>query len=810
MRRLVKTAIFWAVVLLAWELFFHIYVFKGLSLRFLNALGFTLAWAAFLTLLSHLWKSRLANQITRFVLLAILLLIFSVQTVYFHIFGSLLSLSYVGMGGEAIGNFTGIVIDALLRCSPCLLFYLLAFAALALLTRFGVLDCERAKLEDWLLMMSCGVLIFALSVPQNAESDRGAVYHDTLPSTDRQAEYFGLLTAERLELLRLGDTHAALGSPDIDLQGGGEAGAPRNIIEAIDFDALDAATDDPDLLALNSYFSGLSGTARNEYTGMFQGYNLIQICAESYTPYLVDPELTPTLYKLTHEGIVFDNFYNSFPSITTNGEYSLCMGLMPDMGRTGFVSSIYNYLPFCLGNAFHDTAAVTLAYHNNIANYYSRDRSHPNMGYDFRAIGTGLDMERQKPTSDREMMEKSVDDYIGHEPFVVHYMTYSGHFPYNFTANQMSIKNQDRVAGLDCSEELKAFYACQLELEDAMTYLLQRLEEAGIAERTVIVLTGDHYPYGLSDENYAALAGDAANDPFWKFHSSFVCWSGSVKEPIHVDSFCCTQDILPTILNLFGMEYDSRLLAGTDALADCTHIALLYDGSFLTKDLLYDSASGQITWLTPEEDLPEGYGVKLIAAAKNLFAVSKNILYSDYYGFAFSAAGLIDPDYQTERGDSFNDIAGTWYREAVNDLSYQGIISGVALGGFNGGETCSRAMFLQMLVASTSLPNHNQKPPYTDLVSGWYVQAFSAAWGAGLLRDDDTCRPNDPLTREDALEFLIPFAEYVGIPDAEHWSEEAYDRTEEEARQNGEDTGAFTRGAAAALTYRFVETMGQF
>ncbi len=811
MKRLGKTAAFWAATLLIWELFFHVFVYGGLSPRFLSAIGFTLAWAALLTLLSHLWRSRLANQITRFVLLAFLLLVFSVQTVYFYIFGSMLSLSYVTMGGEAIGNFTGIVFDALLHCAPYLLFYLLAFAVLAVLTHFRVIDSERANLKSWLLTAVCGALVFALSVPWDAKSDRGAVYHDSTAIADRQAEWFGLLTAERLEAARLIGGAADLTGQTLDLTRGGAS--ERNVLPEIDFDALARAADTEARQSLSRYFSHLAGTGKNKYTGMFRGYNLIQICAESYSPYLVDPELTPTLYKLTHEGFVFENFYNSFPSVTTNGEYSLCMGLMPDMGRTGFVSSVYNYLPFCLGNAFHDTAAVTLAYHNNIANFYSRDRSHPNMGYDFRAIGTGLDMEGGHPSSDLELMEKSVDDYIGREPFVVHYMTYSGHCPYSFEDNEMSAKNRDRVAGLNCSEELKAFYACQLELEDAMTYLLQRLEEAGIADRTVIVLTGDHYPYGLSEENYETLAGDAAGDPFWKFRGSFVCWSGGMEEPVRVSEYCCGQDILPTLLNLFGVAYDSRLLTGTDVLSDSLHLALLYDGSYLTKDLIYDNGSGSVTYLTPEADLPEGYAAKLTAAAKNLFAVSRNILYSDYYGFAFSASGLISPDgQQTGRGDSFADIAGAWYRDAVNELTYQGILSGDGLGNYLGGDDTDRAMFLHMLVASTSLPAHDEIPPYTDLdpVRDWRTQAFSAAWAAGLLREGDTCRPSAPLMRDDALEFLVPFAEYAGIPDPENWSRDAYDRVTEEARRNGEDTEPLSRGAAAVLVYRFVQAMDQY
>ena len=37
---------------------------------------------------------------------------------------------------------------------------------------------------------------------------------------------------------------------------------------------------------------------------MFKGKNLILLTAEGFSPYAIDQELTPTLYKLTHEGFV--------------------------------------------------------------------------------------------------------------------------------------------------------------------------------------------------------------------------------------------------------------------------------------------------------------------------------------------------------------------------------------------------------------------------------------------------------------------------------------------------------------------------
>ena len=102
---------------------------------------------------------------------------------------------------------------------------------------------------------------------------------------------------------------------------------------------------------------------------MLKDYNLIVLCAESFATGVIDPELTPTLYRLANEGIVFNNYYNSFPNTTTDGEYAMVQGLWPDTSRDKGTSSLYNsrnsYLPFTLGNIFLEQRGIqAYGYHN--------------------------------------------------------------------------------------------------------------------------------------------------------------------------------------------------------------------------------------------------------------------------------------------------------------------------------------------------------------------------------------------------------------------------------------------------------------
>ena len=239
------------------------------------------------------------------------------------------------------------------------------------------------------------------------------------------------------------------------------------------------------------------------------------LTCESLWKYAIDPNLTPNLYKLWSEGFQFTNFYNPIWGVSTlDGEYVNLLGMIPVTGTWSMTESATNWLPFSFGNQFRAMGYTTRAYHDHTYTYYDRNLSHPNLGYVYRALGNGLDVEATWPESDIEMIDKTTADYMGSEPFHAYYMTVSGHLEYNFNGNAMAKKNQDLVKDLPYSGSVRAYLACQIELDRALELLLQRLDEAGVAENTVIALTGDHYPYGLTDEEQSCLlyTSDAADE----------------------------------------------------------------------------------------------------------------------------------------------------------------------------------------------------------------------------------------------------------------------------------------------------------
>ena len=637
-----KPAFYWAFALLYWECLLSGAVFHSFGVR-IYALGFTLSAALLVTLvLSFLRKGRFGAEI---LLTAVLTLLYGSQIVYHFIFGTLYSAAMVSQGGEAMTNFWRELLAAMGDHFPWLI-ALLVPLALRIFLRKGLKGELRAK--GRIVLLALAVALFALTRADIRQTGTEMFsdedyYRSREIATNQNVQRFGLLTTIRLELTR----HAKTEEQDYyipeETQGENPAQEPAEVrynVMNIDFDALNALTEDKKLLAINDYCSKVTGTNQNEYTGMLKDYNLIVMCAESFSPAAIDKDLTPNLYKLTQQGIIFNNYYNTFPNTTTDGEYALMQGLYPDAGRSKAVSSLYasrnSYLPFTLGNVFQSQRGVeSFGYHNYRGSYYGRSESHPNMGYTMKFAGDGMTFTTNWPASDLEMMEQSVDDYIGKEPFHAYYMTFSGHYKYDIGTNEMAKRNWDQVKDLPYSSNaIKAYLSCNIEFDKAIGYLMERLEQAGVADRTAIVIAGDHFPYGLKDSEYAELIGHDI-DGFSKYKSTLIFWVGGLEKNIVVDEYCCNVDVLPTILNLWGFEYDSRLLAGTDVFSDGTHAAVLVDKSFLTDKAWFNASTGEIRYQVPESEIPEGYVENMNQLIATRFSISADILNTAYYNFVF-------------------------------------------------------------------------------------------------------------------------------------------------------------------------------
>lgn len=416
----------------------------------------------------------------------------------------------------------------------------------------------------------------------------------------------------------------------------------------IDFASLIANEKDDHIKEMHQYFASQTPTKKNQYTGIFKDKNVIVLTAEAFSWWAIDKDLTPTLYKMQTEGIYFTNFYQpAWGYSTSDGEYSHLLGLIPKSGKESMYQSRKNNLYFTVGNQTQRLGYFTRAYHDNTYTYYKRNETHENLGYEkFIAVGNGLEgLDKVWPKSDLQMMEHTVDEYINNQPFSIYYMTVSGHANYSWSGNMMSYRNRDAVAHLNHSEPVAAYLACNLELEKAMTYLIDRLEQAGIADDTVIVMVGDHYPYGLEGpgkeegDQYKylnELAGEKLETNVGIHRNACIIWSGCLKDydPIQVDDPCYSIDILPTVSNLFGFEYDSRLLAGRDALSDSEPFVVFRNYSWIS-DKGYYNHKNETFYPNEGVTVDNEYIKAMSKKAKDKVAYSRYILEEDYYSKIF-------------------------------------------------------------------------------------------------------------------------------------------------------------------------------
>lgn len=644
------------------EFFLKLFSGNGISDMF-YPIWLSLPVALLVSLLSTLSPSKKANWVISISFSAATTLLFLIQHIYFYIFKTYMTIYSLSVGaGQAMG-FTDTIFAAIGKnLLPIVMFSLPIILFVAFGKNFFVF--YQRDFSASLTKAAFVIIISLLGILWLHLGDRSMyspydLYYKT-NSLDMSVKKLGLLTGTRLNFTRqvFGSDNAGLNLVEIEDQGTNSnisgdsvsehiAGSDNssyeqtpapivfepNVLDNLDLNALIETETDETIKELHQYFNSITPTDTNEYTGMFEGYNLVMFTAEAFSHMAVDPVYTPTLYKLVNSGFVFNDFYNPIWGVSTSdGEYVTLTGLIPKEGVWSFYRSGLNGndMRFTMGKQFEALGYTTFGYHNHTFDYYGRDYSHPNMGYTYKALGNGLDVEEVWPESDLEMMEKSVDDWINEEHFHAYYMTVSGHMEYNFNGNMQSYRHMDEVENMNMSEQAKAYMACNIELDLALEYLIKRLESAGKLDNTLIVLSADHYPYGLDIETFNEFAGHEVEETFELYKNNCIIWSGSMTEPVIVDKPACSMDIIPTISNLLGLDFDSRMLMGTDVMSNEDPLIVFHDSSFIKGDLRYDANKGEY-FSTAGKVYTDEYVNSLKNKVANNFRISAAILENDYY-----------------------------------------------------------------------------------------------------------------------------------------------------------------------------------
>lgn len=605
---------------------------------------FTLPIIILLTVLTKAFNEKI-NKIILFIIMAIITVYFEVQYIFYNLFSVPFSFSTIGLADQAL-DFTSIIKDAIIAHLPIFLAILVPFILLIILNKkIDTTRYQKPTIGALLIMFIIMYLsTFLTLIPGRNEDYSASKLYFQIDDQISIIDKFGMLTYTKIDVKRqfIGYESDLITEVQLPKNETPENNDPEvieygdNIIN-INFD--EKSSSNKNISSLNNYVNNQNPTNKSEYTGMFEGKNLIFILAEGFNEIAVDETRTPTLYKLTNNGFVFNNFYSPVFLSTTGGEFQATTGLIPTQEILKLWKSEKPTISYALGNAFSSKGYRAQSYHNWTYTYYKRQETMKTLGfYNYLGCGNGLEqrMNCNWLPLDSEMVNVTTPDYLNQEGnFVTYYVSISGHSPYN-SGDNIAKLHFDTVADLTYSDSVKYYLAAQVELDKMLETLINKLEESGELDNTVIALVGDHYPYTLSTEEMNEAATYTKDGTIEVNRSNFILWNSAMEEKIEVDKVGSQIDVLPTLLNLFGIDYDSRIIIGKDILSNYEGLAIFSNRSWVTDYGSYNSSTRKFTPKEGKElvgETEEEYIRRINNRVANSFTISKLIVDNDYYTY---------------------------------------------------------------------------------------------------------------------------------------------------------------------------------
>ena len=378
------------------------------------------------------------------------------------------------------------------------------------------------------------------------------------------------------------------------------------VIDDTAFNSVIKNEDNSEYKALSNYFINQTITDKNDYTGMFKDKNLIVIMMESANDIFINPEYYPNFYKLYTEGWSWENNYSPRNSCATmNNEFSGMTSLYSIYNTCTASKYKANTYYESIFNLFNRQNYVTFSSHDYTEAYYPRSTIHKNMGsgeyYGVQKLGIKYSNEYINWANDDEFMEavlKIIDKKTSNnEHFMTWLTTVSSHQPYSSSSIQGD-KYYSMTDGTGYSSDVRRYMSKLKILDNGLSILLEGLKSRGILDDTVIVLYGDHYPYGISKDHLNEVLDYDTNEDMNAEQVPFVIYNSTI-EPKKFSEYTFYLNILPTIANLFDLDYDPRLYLGTDLFSsDAKSLTVFADGSWKNEIGYYNAKKNKIKYYT--------------------------------------------------------------------------------------------------------------------------------------------------------------------------------------------------------------------
>lgn len=320
---------------------------------------------------------------------------------------------------------------------------------------------------------------------------------------------------------------------------------------------------------------------KTKYTGIFENKNLILIQLEGLDNWVLNEKDTPTLYRMLKNSFNFKDHYSYYNGggSTFNSEFAVNTGFITPLSYTQNAYTFNkNSFPYSLANLFKSKGYSVNAFHMNTGEYYSRSTNYKNWGYNNYYGLIDIDeysKEEELYTLDRELIlnEKFNELMFPTETNFVNYIiTYSGHMPFSLNKGVCKLlydlDNKENETTENSNEtiiitEEECVRRQAKETDYMIELLLQNLEEKNLIDDTIIVVFTDHYLYTLENKTLLKVYKETKNNLINK--TPFFIWSKDMKQ-VNIKETTSQLNILPTVLNLFGMDYNPNNYIGEDAL----------------------------------------------------------------------------------------------------------------------------------------------------------------------------------------------------------------------------------------------------
>ncbi len=395
--------------------------------------------------------------------------------------------------------------------------------------------------------------------------------------------------------------------------------------------------DDEDAKAIKDHIASQSDNVSSKH-GIYSGKNLVLVLCESLNYYAIDEELTPTLYMMANDGYYFSNNYAPiYQSATGDSEFISLTGMMPsvDYGTTSYTFYDNDY-PFALANLFRETGYNANSYHSYITNFYNRQLFHTSLGfetfYDESLLGLYRDeyyTDAFNWHDDSMLFERTLaNTELTDGPFFDFVITASGHMPYVEGRSEIA-KNLDAIDDSslnDIPAEAKYYLAAQMNLDKGLKTLIDGLEKEGVLNDTIIIIYGDHYPYGLKTD--AGIDEVIGSDDYTKYQTPLIIYDPTTKGET-IDDLSSTFDIYPTICDLFGLDIKEAFRVGRTLFGEGESVVPFMDHSVLTSDFFFDSNTNKTDILS--DSYTKEKEDAILNEVRELFDIGQKILVGDYY-----------------------------------------------------------------------------------------------------------------------------------------------------------------------------------